>query len=99
MSKRRKVEAVEAEELVAAWQASGEPLSAWCSRQGIDGRSLRYWVDRVPSPVLRLVELTPPRPSHSRSGVCVRVRGMAVLVDDDFSDETLARVLRVVRAC
>ena len=97
-SKRRRVEAGEAKGLVEAWHASGEPLRTWCSRRGIDGRSLRYWADRVSEPVLRLVELTPPR-SAASSGLRVRVQGVTIVVEDHFSDETLARVLRVVRAC
>lgn len=99
MSKRRKVEETEAEALVAAWHASGEPLPAWCSKQGIDGRSFRYWVDRASAPVLRLVELTPPRPARTKSGVRLRLRDISILVEGDFSEDVLARVLRVVRAC
>lgn len=61
---------------------------------------MRHWLDRMPAaPSLHLVEVTPrpaPRPTTS---LRVVVGEVAIVVDDNFVDDTLARVLRVVRAC
>lgn len=91
----------EAAGLVQAWQESGIPLRAWCAREGIDGRSMRYWLDRQSrGPTLHLIEVTPRRaPARPRSAVRVVLGDVAVVVADDFVEDTLARVLRVVRAC
>ena len=99
-SRRRALEAGEARELVAAWRESGESLRSWCARRGIDGRSLRYWADRAaPEPILRLVELTPPHRAARTARLRLRVGGVTIAIGDDFSDETLTRVIRAVRAC
>ena len=99
-SRRRTVEAEEARELVSAWRESGESLRAWCARRGIDGRSLRYWADQeAPEPILRLVELTPPRRATRTAGLRLRVGDITIAIGDDFSDEALTRVIRAVRAC
>lgn len=98
-SRRRRVLADEASKTVAEWRSSGEPLRSWCARQGIDGRSLRYWVDREsPETVLRLLEVTPARRAAG-FGIRLRVEGVTIAVGDDFSDEVLTRVIRAVRAC
>ena len=36
----------EARVFMAAWRASGLTLPQWCRKHGIDGRSLRGWVQR-----------------------------------------------------
>jgi hypothetical protein len=45
-----------------------------------------------------LIELV-PTPALRAARYVVRVGDVAIEVDDDFSDETLARVVRVLRAC
>jgi hypothetical protein len=46
-----------------------------------------------------LVELVPTPPSQTSRRYVVPVGDVAVEVDDDFHDDTLARVVRVLRAC
>lgn len=100
VSKRRAVRGDEANELVAQWRDSGESLRSWCARRGIDGRSLRYWADRgAGEPILRLVEVTPPRRASSTSGLRLRVGGVTIAIGDGFSEDALTRVIRAVRAC
>ncbi len=66
---RRRVTADEAEGLVAQWRASKRALPTWCASRGIDGRSLRYWADRLDRGPLRLVDVTPLSPSGSGPGL------------------------------
>lgn len=87
----------------------GETLRAWAKRHGVDGRSLRAWdrnlSRRTPSFAPsrnepRLVELVraSSMPSLTQRYV-VRVGGGSVEVGDDFDDQTLRRLLEVLRAC
>jgi transposase-like protein len=87
---------------------SGETLRAWAKKHGVDGRSLRAWhrnlSRRGPSTLLprepQLVELVrassaaPPAQRY-----LVHVGGGSVEVGDDFDDQTLRRLLAVLRAC
>jgi hypothetical protein len=99
VSARRKVTAEEAERLVAEWRASRRALPAWCATQGIDGRSLRYWANRLDLAPLRLLDVTPRTQTLHGSGLRLLVDDVIVEVDDGFLAETLARVLAVVRGC
>lgn len=103
---RRKVaDREEAEALLAAWQGSSERLAQFSRARGIDGRSLHCWwlnlrrqrqAPREQAPQLRLVELSlPTRQARYR----VFVGDIHVEVDDDFHEDTLARLLAVVSAC
>lgn len=98
---RRKVTKGEAETLLAEWRASGEGLPAWCAARGLDGRSLRYWEGRLSAgvPELRVVEMGGPRRASSPAGIRLRVEDVTIMVAETFSEDALARVLRVVRAC
>lgn len=99
LSARRKVSAEEAEGLVAEWRASKRALPVWCESRGIDGRSLRYWVDRLDRAPLRLVDVTPRTPTTERPGLRLVLGDVVVEVGDGFLADTLARVLAVVRGC
>ena len=58
---RRRITQDETHELLANWRASQQPLPEWCAQNGVDGRSLRYWADRLAQPApIRLVELARP---------------------------------------
>jgi hypothetical protein len=48
--------------------------------------------------VLRLVELAVPVKARP-AGLRILVDDVTVEIADDFDDDTLARILRVVRAC
>lgn len=79
------------------------PLPKWCAERGLDGRSLRYWVDRsAPASVIRMVDVTPTPPRASAPfspPVQICIEDVTLFVPDGFSDDTLARVLRAVRGC
>ena len=104
----RKIEdARDARACVKAARAAGLGLGSWARKHDVDGRSLHAWsvnLARSPSSKAmvakpRLIELVsrsaPPAPAR----YLVRVGDAAVEVSDDFCDETLARVVRVLRAC
>lgn len=100
---RRKVrDADDAWALLDEWEASGLELRDFCERRGIDGRSLNCWRLNLgahePEPQLRLVEVVGPQ-SARKAEYRVEVGDVVVQVDDDFRDDTLARLLRVVAAC
>ena len=96
---RRKVTQADAAELVSAWQSSGRALPEWCAAHGLDGRSLRYWADRVSAPTaIRVMEVnlaSPPVPASLR----LSVEDVTIEVPDGFTAQTLSRVLAVVRGC
>jgi hypothetical protein len=105
----RKIEdARDARACARAARAAGLSLGAWARRHGVDGRSLHAWsvnLERghgrstalVAKP--RLIELVPSSASQVRARYLVRVGDEAIEIGDDFHDETLARVVRVLRAC
>lgn len=89
---------------VKAAKAAGLSLGAWARAHGVDGRSLHAWsvnLGLVPSSLAKpkLIELVPTPVSHAGARYVVRVGDVALEVDDDFRDETLARIVRALRAC
>ena len=101
-SSRKKVLEKDAPALVEQWRMSGLPMPLWCSQRGIDARSLRGWARRLEHlPDVRLVEMLPP-PSQAAAhstGISLHLLDLTIHLPDSFSEDTLARVLRVVRAC
>jgi transposase-like protein len=87
---------------------SGQTLRAWSRGHGVDGRSLRAW-DRNLS---RRASSAPPRREpglvevvraspipRSPQRYLVHVGEVSVEVGDDFDEQTLRRLLEVLRAC
>ena len=104
----RKVEGtLEASTLLAEWSHSGEPMSSWCGRRGINWYSLcafRGHASRRPRPQgfveVDMAPLTLPASPEPRSSRYRVVVGEHVVeVDTDFDDEVLGRLLRVVASC
>lgn len=92
---------------VKAAKAAGLSLGAWARRHGVDGRSLHAWSvnlaraspspSAVPKP--KLIELVPTPAPRVGARFVVHLGDAVIEVGDDFHDETLARVVRVLRAC
>jgi hypothetical protein len=103
---RKIKDARDARACVKAARAAGLSLGAWARRHSVDGRSLHAWsvtLGRSPSTTAivatpRLIELVPSA-TRPLARYVVRVGDAAIEVDDDFHDETLARVVHVLRAC
>lgn len=97
---RKIKDARDARACAKAAKAAGLSLGAWARRHGVDGRSLHAWsvnLERSRSP--RLIELVPTAHPRSTARYVVRVGDSAIEIGDDFSEETLVRVVRVIRAC
>ena len=91
---------------VKAAKAAGLSLGAWARRHGVDGRSLHAWSVNLartsPSAAItkpKLIELVPTSAPQVTARFVVRLGDAAIEVGDDFQDETLARIMRVLRAC
>jgi hypothetical protein len=103
----RKIEdARDARACAKAARAAGLSLGAWARRHGVDGRSLHAWSVNLarsrPTAVVakpKLIELVPASVPQAPARYVVRVGDAAIEVGDDFCDETLGRVVRVLRAC
>ena len=105
---RKIVDARDARACVKAAGTAGLSLGAWARRHGVDGRSLHAWSVNLglsPSVLAKpgLIELVPRSaqqvPGSGSTRYVVRIGETAVEVGDDFEDDTLARVVRVLRAC
>jgi hypothetical protein len=103
----RKIEdAQDARACVRAARAAGLSLGAWARRHGVDGRSLHAWsvnMSRSTATALvakpRLIEIVPTTAPPVAARYVVRIGDAAIEVGDDFIDDTLARVVGVLRAC
>ena len=92
---------------VKAAKAAGLSLGAWARGHGVDGRSLHAWSVNLartsPSSAAitkpTLIELVPTPSPRVGSRFVVHLGDAAIEVGDDFQDETLARIMRVLRAC
>lgn len=95
----------EARAVVAAANASGLPRSVWAREHGISPRSVNAWRlnlerrDRTGGPALRLVEVTGLTTRSPAALYVVEVAGVRVELGDDFRDDTLGRLVRVLRGC
>lgn len=103
MHLRKVRDEAEARSAMDAVAASGLPRPVWARRHGISPRSLNAWRlnlarRRATTPSLRLVEITPlagpAAPTYS-----LRVGDVQLEVGDDFSEDTLRRLLGVLRSC
>lgn len=103
---RKVVDANEAEELLAEWADSGEAMSTWCGRRGINWYSLsafKGWPGRRGADFIEVEVEQPTAALVARSRAPSRYRvhlgGRVVEVDQDFDDEVLRRLVQVVEAC
>jgi len=113
MTKLRKVhDEREARAMLAKVQAAGGDFAAWARAHGVDGRSLHAWSrnlarrgrttrSRRPDadPELRLVEIVAAPTSQVGGRYVLRVADAEVEFGDDFHEDTLRRVVAVLRSC
>ena len=103
MPLRKIRDAHEARHCLHAAESSGLHRAEWARQHGIDGRSLNAWRlnlarQEASEPPLRLVELLPSRAASS-ARYRLHVGDVSLEVDDDFHEDTLRRLLRVLTAC
>ena len=103
MAAGRRIRREEAEELLAAWERSGERMSDWCAERGLNWYSLNAFKGRwsVATTEIAFAEVVtasavvlPAEPVYR-----VLVGDLAIEVEDDFADDTLVRLVRAVARC
>jgi hypothetical protein len=102
----RKVKPEEAAGLLREWEASGEPMSSWCTRRGLNWYSLsafKGWGVRAPEVPFAVVVVAPAAgdaaPVRDHPRYRVEVGAVTIEVGDDFRADTLQRLLVAVAAC
>ena len=108
---RRITDKAEAATLIGAWQSSGERMSEWCGKRGINWYSMNaHWGSGGVRPTPAFVELAvrqtdmvapPVLPEPAIDGLYRLCLGcdLAVEVNDHFRDDTLRRLIRVATSC
>ena len=110
---RKVADEADARRCLAAVARSGGDLSAWTRAHGVDGRSLHVWkmnLERRPrrqlpaqrgSSALTVVELVPERgqPVATAARYSLEVAGVRVELGEDFQEDVLRRLVRVLRSC
>jgi hypothetical protein len=108
---RRITDRAEAAELIDAWVSSGECMSDWCRKRGINWYSMNaYWGRGGVRPSSAFVELAvappdmvaPPVIPEPATEAWYRIclgSDLAIEVDDHFRDDTLRRLIRVAASC
>ena len=109
MAGRRIFNEQDARRCLAAVKASRNDLAAWARAHGIDGRSLNVWrvnLGRrgVPRPRAavssKLVELVPSTPvSDHRASYVLRVGGVELEVGGNFDEQSLRRLVGLLKSC
>jgi len=104
MTRRKVRDAREARECLQAVERCGLPRAEWARRNGVDGRSLNAWRLNLErgwdEPAgLQLVELVATPEAGRRALYTVRVGELQIEVDDQFDDDVLRRLIRVVASC
>ena len=97
----------EARAVLRAAKNAGVPLKAWARAHGIDGRSLNAWRINLgrarrrthASSTPRLVELVPAPAPRTTARYMVHIADATIELGDEFREETLARIVRALRAC
>ena len=97
----------EARQALAAAQASGLPRRVWARQNGLCPRSLNGW--RIAllrrqqlhnGAKLRLVELVPALlPTSRPTSYALQIGDLRLEFDDSFQEQTLRRLLTVLRSC
>ena len=100
---RRVRDETEAAALLCEWESSGERISDWCRARGISWYSLNAYQGRrvARSEEPEMVELTLGQAFYENNRdeqprYLVRINGVEVVVEDDFREDTLRRLLQVV---
>jgi hypothetical protein len=109
MAGRKVFNEFDAQRCLAAVRRSGAPLGNWARAHGIDGRSLNLWranlarrgQRRARPATAQVIELVPvaSRTATARPPFIVRVAGAELEVGADFEDESLRRLVRLLKSC
>jgi len=93
----------DARRIVEAWRESGEPVSRFAGRLGIDPRRVSRWASRLERLAAATLRFHPVRvaddDAHGRGDACIDIdvgHGRRVRVAPGFAVEDLRRVLAVL---
>ena len=102
-------DALDAQACLDAASSAGLAPRDWARQHGVDARSLHLWRVHLarrasrdsapPAPKHRLVELVAASPIRPPSRFVLHVAGAVVELDDNFREESLARLVWVLRTC
>lgn len=103
MAGRKIADESEARKALAAIAKSGAGIRSWARAHGIDGRSLHAWEMALArrgtsTREAGLIELVPAY-SSAPSRYVMRIADVTVEFGDDAREETLRRLVSVLRAC
>jgi len=106
MAGRRILNEQEARRCLAAARAARGGLAAWTRSHGIDGRSLNAWRVNLerrgvhrPRVAPKLVELVPATGAVSSARYVLHIVGVGLELADDFNEQTLRRLVGLLRSC
>jgi hypothetical protein len=113
MAGRRILDEQDARRCLAAVKSSQASLAEWSQAHRVDGRSLNLWrlnLERRGGPqarvALKVVELVPaaaPVPAAPGGGeggtFRLRIRGVEVEVGADFDEQSLRRLVGLLKSC
>lgn len=112
MAGRRIFNEQDARRCLAAVKSSRADLATWSRAHGVDGRSLNLWrvnLSRRGAPSLpavravrpvRLVELVPALPRNlPRAPYVLRVGGVELEIGDQFDEQSLRRLVGLLKSC
>ena len=91
----------DARRIVDAWRQSGQPVSVFAARLGIDPRRVSRWASRLQPPHADTVHFVPVRVAddHAHGRVSIEIalgHGRQVRVPPGFAPDDLRRVLAIL---
>lgn len=98
----------DARRCLAAGRASRGGLAGWARAHGVDGRSLNAWrvnlqrrgVPRVRVAAAKLVELVPAATvTAARLPYLLHIDGVELEVGDNFDEQSLRRLVGLLKSC
>jgi transposase-like protein len=108
MAGRRIFNEQDARRCLAAVRSSRSALAVWARAHGVDGRSLNAWRVNLesrgePRPravVAKLVELVPAATAAAaRHPYVLHVGGVELEVGDNFNEQSLRRLVGLLKSC
>jgi len=106
MAGRRILNEQDARRCLAAAKSSRDGLAAWARAHGVDARSLNCWrvnlkgrrsVPRVLAP--KMVELVPAMVTAAHAPFVLHIRGVELEIDENFDEQSLRRLVGLLKSC
>lgn len=98
MENFRSKSAAEWRERIRQWQASGLTGYSWCKENNLPYKTFGYWKRRflgVSKPTSKFFELPAEREDNSK--LSIEGNGISLNVAQNFDEESLLQILRILR--